>query len=147
MTVYDRHYRSAALRIALGVTALLVVVGLVLLAVEDGGPVFFIIDEIALLIGVPYAVRALRSSGVIVSENGVRSPKMFGGAYVWRWDEIETSMSVNSRVFAKLRSGRSVGLVGVAQGYKTVWQAGETRDVVGELNAALEASRSANGAA
>jgi hypothetical protein len=51
---------------------------------------------------------------------------------------------VNSRVFVKLRSGRAVALVGVAQGYKVVWQEGETRDVVGDLNAALEASRSAN---
>lgn len=127
----------------MGVMALLVVAGLVLLVAEHGGAAFFIIDAIALLVGVPSAVRALRSS-VIVTENGVRGPKKFAGAYVWRWDEIESFTSVNSRVFVKLRSGRAVALVGVAQGYKTIWQGGETRDVVGELNAALEASRSAN---
>ncbi len=126
----------------MGATALVSIAAIVGLTAEHGGPVFFAIDGIALLIGVPYSVRALRSSGVIVTENGIRSLKMFAGAHEWQWHEIESFTSVHSRVYVKLRSGPPVALVGVAQGYKMVWQEGETRDVVGELNAALEASRS-----
>lgn len=131
------------MRVAIGITGLLVVAAVVLLAAERGGLVFFMIDAIALFIGVPYAVRALRSSGLVVTERGVRSPRKFGGADEWTWREIEGFTSVGQRVYVKLHSGQRVRLVGVAQGSKMVWQGGETRDVVGELNAALKASRSA----
>lgn len=85
---------------------------------------------------------ALFRGGVRESPSGISNRRGFVEAR-WEWTEIDHFANNHNRVVVVLRDNRKHSLRGVAQGQVVKWQGGETRDIVGLLNARLDASRGA----
>ena len=87
-----------------------------------------------------WAERLWVRAGLYETDEGLEIVNSFGSRTI-RWESIErfeaSLRSPRSRVRMIGHNGASVPVVGTAQGSRIVWEDGETRDIVGELNRRL----------
>jgi hypothetical protein len=89
-----------------------------------------------------WAERLWGRAGLYETDEGLKIVHSFGSTTV-RWESIErfeaSLRSPKGRVRMIGKNGASGLVVGTAQGSRIVWDDGETRDIVGELNRRLTA--------
>jgi len=89
-------------------------------------------------------VVTLRLGGVYESRDGIANLRpvwLLIGYRRERWEHIVRSQSVKTMVFVVVHEGIPWRLVGVAEGARTSWDGGATRDIVDLLNQRLVAAR------
>lgn len=143
--VYLRHYRvpRAGAWFLRGFMLYVVLLGVLIAADNHSGIptallacVYFGLQLIMWLCG----ERVIAGGGMYESADGLTL--VFGWrAVLVRWERIasfEHSKFPRSRVLVRLRNGNAVPVTGAAHGYRTTWADGETKDIVGVLNARLQ---------
>ena len=140
MAQFNRHYRSPALRWAIGASYFVVLMAAVLGLAERASAVFLAIIAVGGVGSLWAGVMAWTRGGLLETPEGIGNRRFLSTRH-WSWSEIDEVRSVGSRVFLVLRSGDAIPLIGVAQGYRVTWSDGETRDVVSVLNERLAAWR------
>lgn len=142
-----RRYRPpAAGHVAIGGCLVVVVAAVVLGLAEHAASLFMAIIGVAAVATVWQALAAIKTGGLFETVDGIVNRQLLGVGYRrLAWGEIATFRAVRTRVFAVRRSGAPVALVGVAQGARTTWDEGETRDIVAVLNQRLKAHRASTG--
>lgn len=115
----------------------------VLLVAEHAALIFLVIGGVSCVLSFLLGLAAMRHGGIIEGRTGIANRGIVGRSE-FRWDEIASFDHVGARVFVRLRDGDVRPLVGVAQGQRTKWNDGETRDIVSVLNERLESRRSAD---
>lgn len=125
------------------VCALSVILGIA----EDAAPVFMAIIGVSCVVFFWTSAATLRLGGLRESPSGIANLRPVWLSIRYRrepWENILRFQSVKSIVFVIVRDGTPWRLVGVAQGARTTWDDGETRDIVGVLNQRLEGWRLAH---
>jgi hypothetical protein len=112
---------------------------------EHAALVFLAIAAAGSTLAVWQGVEQLRNGGVSETADGVANRTTFGYRR-WRWDEIDHFRHVGSRVYLVTRDHQSCQLAGVNEGWRNIWEDGETRAITELLNQRLE-QRGSPGAA
>ncbi len=86
-------------------------------------------------------VQQLRSGGVSETADGIAN-RTTCGYRRWRWDEIDHFTHVGSRVYLVTHDHKAWPLAGVNEGWRNIWEDGETRAITELLNHRLEQRRS-----
>lgn len=144
------HYRIPGTRIGLRVAYVIVVLALAVIFADyqsDHGSLPLPLILSFALVWVAFVVVVERVSvktGLEEREAGFVDRQNFGSRLllleqVDRFDHRK-DMTLN-RVYAVMRDGKYVPLVGLQQGQRVVWRGGETRDIVGVLNERLHDRR------
>lgn len=135
--LFDRHYKSPAVRWAVGAAFAVGLLALALLVSERAAALFVVIAVAGGVFAIWQGSAALRNGGVREGPDAMTNRRFT--AYVhWRWRDIERFDHVGSRVYVVPRTGRAIPLIGIAQGYRVTWRGGQTRDVAGLLNERLD---------
>jgi hypothetical protein len=105
--------------------------------------VFCPIVLVALLL---WCERIAVKSGLVEQEDGLLNLHPYGRRLV-RWTDLDRfdhrKRGTKDRVYAVEGGGRWIPLIGIEEGPRVIWDGGESRDIVGVLNARLEARRAA----
>jgi|ERR1022692_1069098 hypothetical protein len=143
----ERHYQpTLAGLIVIRVCYVIVALCAVLAVDEHAGIVFVVIMGVAGVWTVGMGERAVRTGGLYETTDGITNRRLLGfGCRREQWRDIDRFHNVRARVFVVRRDGSPWPLIGVAQGSRTKWDGGETRDIVTTLNERLELWQSSIG--
>lgn len=138
----ERRYamRKVLARIV-GVGFVVMLLSWALLIAERAAFPFIAIGVVGALLALWQGVGLMRNGGVRETAEGITNRRAFG-YQEWRWDEIEKFTHVRSRVYLVTRDRRVWQLAGVNEGWRNMWDGGETREITALLNERLAAWQS-----
>jgi hypothetical protein len=113
-----------------------------LVVAESASTVVIVIFGVAGTWCVWFGELVIRNGGLYETATGISNQRLWRGYRCEKWQDIDRFQSAKTRVVVIRRDGSAWPLQGVAQGYRTVWNGGETRDVVAVLNERLGRWRS-----
>jgi hypothetical protein len=108
---------------------------------EHAAAVFLLIAAAGTTLAVWQGVEQVRHGGITESADGIANRTTLGYRR-WRWDEIEEFKHVGSRVYLVTRDWKASQLAGVNEGWRNIWEDGETRAITALLNQRLKYWRS-----
>jgi hypothetical protein len=148
MTKFDRHYSlPRATRVAIAVSYVVLLFALVLVVVERASAVFVALCGVAAAFSIWGGRVVLSRGGLYEMTDGIANRQLVWWREArWAWADIECFRSVGTSVYVVLRDGTVSALIGVAQGHRSRWDGGETRDITAVLNERLDLWRSEHGA-
>ena len=150
MPRFDRHYRlpRATARFLWGFLAFCAIVVAAAVSTSSSGssalavalPVYAVLALVAF-----WGRRLITRGGIYETADGLKIVNGFGSV-THRWDLIarfeQSAVRPKSRVLIVGLNGKTVPIVGTAQGARITWDGGDTKDIVSVLNQRLELWRS-----
>ena len=141
-TVHRRYAVRKVIVRAQWIFAAVVIISWVIGIAEHAALLFLAIAAVGTAIAVWQGVEQVRNGGVSETVEGIANRTAFGYRR-WRWDEIDRFKHVGSRVYLITRDRKAWQLAGVNEGWRNIWEGGETRAITELLNQRLQHWRSA----